>query len=410
MGPLPTKSYKMVLLEAFQELDGWHSPAALDRLAERSWQVLQRRRSLLGDLPDAMRAGGDAPPSDWLRYWRATRSMPGHAVPKTAKAWFRINQAMLTPSSMFKPRSADPLPSSRKSTYRLAAYEVRKSASSELPDNVIPLARPTPGAPSCRTSPTSRSPADTFAAAAPRRPSTGRLARLTVGSTRPATSSPASGQLHERRQEPPSRTATTCWSRSMLEQCRIDHRSIVAIERQDEAGDNQYLLRVVTKTREGAYILKANNPDYEDLAASDEMRARALAERDRSARPNRRRTLHARRDPGLVRQTFNPGNWNAGHVVLEAQHAHILFVTLNKQGKAEDHRYLDHWIDEHSFHWQSQNPDHPEQTRAGLIEHHKRGIALHLFVRDHKLKAGKGRPFRKYCGRLRYASHPAARR
>ena len=75
-----TKSYKMVLLEAFQELDGWHSPAALDRLAERSWQVLQRRRSLLGDLPDAMRAGGDALPSDWLRYWQGNPVKPGQAV------------------------------------------------------------------------------------------------------------------------------------------------------------------------------------------------------------------------------------------------------------------------------------------------------------------------------------------
>jgi SOS-response transcriptional repressor LexA len=45
--------------------------------------------------------------------------------------------------------------------------------------------------------------------------------------------------------------------------------TVMAIERQDEAGDNQYLLRVVTKTPDGRYILKANNPDFEDLEATE---------------------------------------------------------------------------------------------------------------------------------------------
>jgi SOS-response transcriptional repressor LexA len=52
--------------------------------------------------------------------------------------------------------------------------------------------------------------------------------------------------------------------------------SVMAIERQDESGgDNQYLLRVVTKGRNGRYILKAKNPDYEDLPAPDDMRTLA---------------------------------------------------------------------------------------------------------------------------------------
>ncbi|MCC5870295.1 MAG: hypothetical protein JJU27_17475 [Gammaproteobacteria bacterium] len=31
---------------------------------------------------------------------------------------------------------------------------------------------------------------------------------------------------------------------------------------------------------------------------------------------------------------FNPGNWYSGHVVLPSRRAHVLLVTLNKQGKA----------------------------------------------------------------------------
>ena len=50
----------------------------------------------------------------------------------------------------------------------------------------------------------------------------------------------------------------------------------MAIERQDEVGgDNQYLLRVVTKAKDGSYTLRANNPAYEDLQATDEMRTLA---------------------------------------------------------------------------------------------------------------------------------------
>ncbi len=51
--------------------------------------------------------------------------------------------------------------------------------------------------------------------------------------------------------------------------------NVQAIERQDDSGDIQYLLRVVTKGRDGQYVLKANNPDYEDLTATDDMRTLA---------------------------------------------------------------------------------------------------------------------------------------
>jgi len=48
--------------------------------------------------------------------------------------------------------------------------------------------------------------------------------------------------------------------------------STVAIERQDESGDNQYLLRDVKKIADGQYLLIAKNPDYPPLAADETMR------------------------------------------------------------------------------------------------------------------------------------------
>ena len=182
--------------------------------------------------------------------------------------------------------------------------------------------------------------------------------------------------------------------------------NVVAIERQDESGDNQYLLRVVTKTRDGQYVLKANNPAYEDMPATDEMRTLArlrgvVDPLDLAVG----QSFQREEIPALFGESFNPGSWNVGHVTLNDKKAHVLLVTLNKQGKAEEHKYLDHWIDEHHFHWQSQNATTPDGKRGReIIEHEQRGIAIHLFVRDGKLAGGKAAPF-VYHGRVTYESH-----
>lgn len=80
--------------------------------------------------------------------------------------------------------------------------------------------------------------------------------------------------------------------------------------------------------------------------------------------------------------------------MLNDKKVHVLLVTLNKQGKAKVHRYHDHWIDEHTFHWQSQNATTPASKRGReIIEHVAEGIAIHLFVRETKLGGTKAAPF-----------------
>ena len=47
-------------------------------------------------------------------------------------------------------------------------------------------------------------------------------------------------------------------------------------------------------------------------------------------------------------------------------------LTISKQGKASDQRYVNHWIDGRTFHWQSQNQTGPVDKRSrSLIEHEK---------------------------------------
>ena len=163
---------------------------------------------------------------------------------------------------------------------------------------------------------------------------------------------------------------------------------------------------MVTKNRDGQYILKANNPDYEDLPATDDMRTLARLRHiidplDLAiGKPFMREDI-----PPLFGESFNPGNWHAGHVVLAPKKAHILLVTINKQGKADAHKYMDHWIDGSHFHWQSQNATDPSSKRGQeIIRHAALGIDIHLFVRENKLAAGKAAPF-TYHGRVVYQSH-----
>jgi hypothetical protein len=113
--------------------------------------------------------------------------------------------------------------------------------------------------------------------------------------------------------------------------------------------------------------------------------------------------------PELFGATFNPGNWQSGHVFLKDANAHVLLVTLNKQGKEAQHRYVDHWIDQHFFHWQSQNTTTPQGKKGReLVEHKKLGLTVHLFVRENKLRNGKAAPF-VYFGPVEYESHEGSK-
>jgi len=109
--------------------------------------------------------------------------------------------------------------------------------------------------------------------------------------------------------------------------------------------------------------------------------------------------------PPLFGEVFKAAIWETGHVVLPDR-THILLVTLNKQGKQTEHRYLDHFIDDHTFHWQSQNQTKADSKRGReIIEQAKRGTRIHLFVREHRLRTdGRAAPFR-YMGEVEYLSH-----
>ena len=394
-----TKSFKMVLLEAWLEMDGLVCAPSVSELSERSWQVLQRRPALVGDLPETIAQLPDGRSDKWVRYWLdnpINAWVGGNRVP-ASQAFFRVEDGRLLFSPALPPGDASAASGLLQELvdYRLAAYEVRRPVDAQT-SNVIPFTPKPKVEVELPFFPNLKIACGHFRA--------GRT-EAEEHRTLPA----AYGKLDPTRHFIPRASGNSMDGGKnpirdgdylLLELVSPTNAgsitgTVMAIERQDEVGgDNQYLLRVVIKTKDGIYTLKANNPAYEDLRATDEMRA--LARRKAVVDPLDLVVGQpiAREDiPALFGESFNPGSWNVGHVVLNEKKVHVLLVTLNKQGKAQQHRYHDHWIDEHTFHWQSQNATTPTSKRGHeIIGHVAKGIAIHLFVREAKLKGGKGAP------------------
>jgi hypothetical protein len=398
-----TKSFKMVLLEAFLELDGWRSTVSLEALAGRSWQVLQRRRQFLGDLPAEYQTL-PAAPGDWLSYWKRN---PVDAW--VGGRYFAIEDDVFFCTLAVEEAARETLTELVQELvdFRLSSYEARGSLVSAT---VHPLLNHSDQVDlayfpnlkiACGRFKTGTADYEEY-----------RSLGSGYGRLDPARHflAKASGNSMNGGKQP-----VRDGDYLLLEVIGSDSAGkitgdVMAIERQDETGDNQYLLRKVLKDADGQYRLRANNPEYADILVSPELQEqfRTFARLKSIIDPLQMQVgqrFMREEIPPLFGAEFNPGSWNSGHVVIPDRNAHVLLVTLNKQGKAEDLRYQDHWIDERHFHWQSQNKTASDgKWGQQVINHEALNIGLHLFVRENKLENGKAAPFR-YHGRVKYQNH-----
>jgi hypothetical protein len=185
---------------------------------------------------------------------------------------------------------------------------------------------------------------------------------------------------------------------------------ILAVERKSDDGEFEYLLRRVTTGGAGELVLQANNEAYEDIVVSKKLQSqfRTFARLVKVLDPLEMQignSFMREKIPELFGMEFNPGNWHSGYIKIPERKAQILLVTISKQGKSEEHRFVDRWIDDQHFSWQSQNKTSPESLKGkNIILHGVEGTSIHLFVRDHKLLNGKAAPF-VYHGKVRYQGH-----
>lgn len=402
------KSFKMILLDAFQQLGGWRNPPTLSKLAHASWQILKRRPRLYQELADSVK-DVDGLSAQWQQYWK--KNPVDHWTNKSP-AVFQVEEDKFKPVISLGTHQIDSFEEMVQELidYRLASYEARQSAKevqfpAENVAPVIPSGTELPYFPSLKIacghfrSSQAEEPEYRAIGAGHGRidPNRHFIARASGNSMNGGKRPICDGDYLLLEQINPNQAGS------------ITGKTL-AIERLDEAGDTQYLLRTVRKSSVGEYVLEAANADYEDLLVTPELseQFRTFARLDGIVDPLEMavgQEILREEIPGLFGAIFNPGNWQSGHVFLKDANAHVLLVTLNKQGKGAEHRYVDHWIDEHTFHWQSQNSTTPQSKRGReLVDHKKLGLSVHLFVRENKLSNGKAAPF-TYFGPVEYQRH-----
>lgn len=299
-------SYKMVLLQAFQELDGWRTPPALPVLAQQSWQVLQRRRALLVDLPEYPQAFGAGDTAAWLAYWRKNPVKAWMGVHRAGRgrSFFQLDAGRFAPNFGVPEANLTTLVDMVQELidYRLASYEARPAvASAGLGEVAAPVPFAAAGAAN-EPAPADQLNSDNVIAFPVHRTRRVELAyfpdlKIACGHFRSA-STEATEHLSLGEEfahlDPARHFIARARGHSMdggkhpvrdgdyllLELVHPGNAgsitgSVMAIEQQDDAGDNQYLLRAVVKNPDGGYLLRANNPTYLDIPATDGMRTLA---------------------------------------------------------------------------------------------------------------------------------------
>ena len=408
-----TKSFKLVLLEALLELDGFQHAPATRGLAEQSFAVLQRRRSLLAELPEQFAGVGalDAQALErWHQYW----------LRNPINAWIGGNKSGGTVSFLLQdgcfhlqspvaPELRDSLTMLVQEVigYRFLQYEARLAGKAGDAAELVPLVgeqrQEVPYFPDLRIA------CGHFRTSAHE---SERIEHRTLpdsfGKLDPARHfiARARGRSMDGGKNPIRDGDYLLLELITPDSAGSNDGKIVAIERQDVAGDDQYLLRRVKKTGDGSYQLIAQNPDYAPMAVNEEMATFARLKGVIDPLDLHLHRSFMREDiPALFGLEFNPGLWNSGHVCPKNHRDQFLLVTLNKQGKAAMHQYHDYFIDSQRFHWQSQNNTDARSAKGrAIVDHAAQGSRVHLFARKHKLENGKGAPF-IYCGTLSFVTY-----
>jgi hypothetical protein len=106
--------------------------------------------------------------------------------------------------------------------------------------------------------------------------------------------------------------------------------------------------------------------------------------------------------PPAFNLAFSQAIWNAGFVVQDPDV--FLLVTLSKDDMNQEHRYVDHFVSDREFAWQSQRRTTQASKHGQLLRNHQsRSHHVHLFVRPTKKTGSKPTPF-FYCGQVDFLS------
>ncbi|QSX34807.1 DEAD/DEAH box helicase family protein [Shewanella avicenniae] len=308
------KSFKAILLEAFVELDGFRTPPTIAQLCQQSRLIIDGYPHLKQTdfaSKEAMAAINDTNGNKWQSYWRKN---PIHfsmqADKKTGVQWFIEKEQHFAANFAVNEQDVEPLTQMTKELvdYQLARYcnvkaiqplnvsdkvdetEETKSAPLKIDETQSATVTPIRSATPLAAEPLAAEYA-TDATELPFYPNlkiacghfkTGRdddcewrpVTRHQVDPKKHFLARASGNSMNGGKQPISDGDLLLLEAVSPASAGSITGKTLV-IEIQDETGDNQYLLRVVEKDKQGQYWLRANNPDYEPMLATDSMRTLA---------------------------------------------------------------------------------------------------------------------------------------
>jgi superfamily II DNA or RNA helicase/SOS-response transcriptional repressor LexA len=406
------KSFKLVLIETFLDLNGFSEPPEISTLSVRSWHTLKRRHQLKNDLPEKFQTSisNDARnEKSWITYWKGNPVKAWLRRKSAKKAnFFGSDDGRFTFQHTIDSSDIEALTNLTQELVNLRYLQyIERTQTPEETEPTVDLTEQLG----------SEIPFFTdlkIACGYFRESSHERSAiesthlPLKYGKLNPALHfiARASGNSMDGGPNPIQDGDYLLLEAITPQSAGSISNHIIAIENQSESGDDQYLLRKAEKNGQNQYNLIALNPDYEPMRADESMRTFArLKEVIDPFDLYLHRSFMRSEIPQLFGLEFNKGVWEQGHVCPKAIDDQILLVTLNKRNHNKEHRYHDYFEDPQTFHWQSQNRS-TEDNNSGLkiINHVSNNSQVHLFVRKHKLTNKTAAPF-IYLGRVTYKSH-----
>jgi len=278
------KSYKIVLLEALMELDGFQKAVDTLQLATSSFGIIRRRRALIADLPEHFKESDRLEGSAinaWHTHWKSNpiNAWTGGNKKVASRAFFKVENDRLIFQGDIAKNEIDIFLTlvAELIDYRYMQYEERleknQPVQSKLKADVISINKARkqkiPYFPDLKI-------------ACGHFKSSQHDEEIVHRIGLPEHYGHLDGERHfiahaSGNSMDGGKNPIKDGDCLLLEAITPDHagsisNQIVAIERQDVSGDDQYLLRYVRKLGPGNYGLIANNPDYQPMLATEEMR------------------------------------------------------------------------------------------------------------------------------------------
>ncbi len=275
------KSYKMVLLEALLELDGFIHAQTTRDLAVRSGEILLRRPPLMEkDLPKRFRNLADtlaAKSGHWLTYWN---SNPVNAFiggnQKQGERFFHLDGDRLTPNFELAVEDRDlfRVMVQELADYKLAMYVDREQREKRAATAgaSIPREKAEADWDEIQYFPDLRIACGHFRNADGENEAMVKIPPLYRADPSRHFIARAFGNSMEGGKHPIRDGDYLLMEVVTADRAGSISNQIIAVERQDASRDDQYVLRVVRKRGDGTYYLQANNPDYADFDATEGMR------------------------------------------------------------------------------------------------------------------------------------------